>query len=67
MSIISYTKQVPADGNAKYMVVSWEGLALGNIPAGQHKAIWLRRTISAAAPATANDTYTIAYSADYTA
>ena len=30
MSIISYTKQVPADGNAKYMVVSWEGLANGD-------------------------------------
>jgi hypothetical protein len=42
------------------------GLALGNIPAGQHKAIWLRRTITAAAGATANDTFTISYYAEAT-
>ena len=30
MSIISYTKEVPSDGNAKYMVVSWLGLANGD-------------------------------------
>lgn len=34
------------------------GLALGTIPAGQHKAVWVRRVIPAAA-AGANDTYTI--------
>lgn len=34
------------------------GLALGNIPAGQHKAVWVRRTIAAATGA-ANDTYTL--------
>lgn len=34
------------------------GLALGTIPAGQHKAVWVRRTV-AAATAAANDTYTI--------
>ena len=43
------------------------GLALGGIPAGQHKAIWLRRTINAATAATASDPVTISYSADYTA
>lgn len=32
-----------------------EGLALGTIPAGQHKAVWVRRTIGAGAAA-ANDT-----------
>lgn len=42
------------------------GLALGDIPAGQHKAIWLRRTVSASAPASANDTFTLGYAADYT-
>ena len=42
------------------------GLALGDIPFGQHKAIWLRRTVTAAAPASANDTWTIAYGADFT-
>lgn len=42
------------------------GLALGDIPAGQHKAIWLRRTITAGAGASANDTWTLGYGADYT-
>lgn len=43
------------------------GLALGaSIPAGQHKAIWLRRTITAGSGASANDTFTLAYAADYT-
>jgi hypothetical protein len=37
------------------------GLALGNIPAGQHKAIWLRRTITAGAGSSANDTFTLGY------
>lgn len=31
-------------------------LALGNIPAGQHKAVWVRRSIAAASGAS-NDTY----------
>jgi hypothetical protein len=31
------------------------GYALGDIPAGQHKAIWFRRTINAAAAAYDND------------
>ena len=34
------------------------GLSLGNIPAGQHRAVWIRRIIPAAA-AGANDTYTV--------
>lgn len=42
------------------------GLALGDIPAGQHKAIWLRRTVSASAPASANDTWQLNFAADYT-
>jgi hypothetical protein len=41
------------------------GLALGDIPAGQHKAIWLRRTINAATAATASDTWSLGYAADY--
>jgi hypothetical protein len=31
------------------------GYALGDIPAGQHKAIWFRRTITAGASAYDND------------
>jgi hypothetical protein len=37
------------------------GLALGTIPAGQHIAIWLRRTITAGAGASASDTFTLGY------
>lgn len=37
------------------------GLALGNIPAGQHIAIWLRRTVTAGSGSSPNDTATLAY------
>lgn len=30
------------------------GIALGNIPAGQHRAFWVRRTVTAGAPASSN-------------
>lgn len=30
------------------------GLALGSIPAGQHRAVWQRRVVTAASPASAN-------------
>lgn len=43
------------------------GLALGDIPVGQHKAIWLRRTVAAASGATANDPWTLGFAADYVA
>ena len=39
------------------------GLALGNIPAGQHRAVWVRRTIGAATSAS-NDTYTLRVECD---
>lgn len=39
------------------------GLALGNIPAGQHRAVWIRRTVGAATPAS-NDTYTLRVEGD---
>ena len=37
------------------------GIALGNIPFGQHRSIWARRTVTAGATNSANDTYTIGY------
>jgi hypothetical protein len=40
------------------------GLSIGTIPAGQHKAFWLRRTITAGATAIANDTATFSYYAE---
>lgn len=42
------------------------GLALGNIPAGQHKAIWLRRTVNAGAGASANDAWELGFDAETT-
>lgn len=39
------------------------GIALGTIPAGQHQAIWLRRTITAATSA-ASDSFTIRVEGD---
>ena len=40
------------------------GLAIGNLPAGQHKAIWLRRTITAGAAAVNSDTFSIRVAGD---
>lgn len=39
------------------------GLALGDIPAGQHRAIWIRRTVNAAA-AVASDGFTLRVQGD---
>lgn len=39
------------------------GLSLGSIPAGQHKAVWVRRTVAAASPAN-NDTYLLRVQGD---
>lgn len=35
------------------------GIALGNIPPGQTRALWLRRTVTAGAPVTASDPFTV--------
>lgn len=42
------------------------GIALGNIPAGQHRAIWLRRTVNAGAGASANDTFELGFDCETT-
>jgi hypothetical protein len=39
-------------------------LSLGTIPAGQHKAIWLRRTITAASGSSASDTAQLTFSCE---
>lgn len=39
-------------------------LALGNIPAGQHRSIWLRRTVNAGAENLANDNAILAFDAE---
>lgn len=65
---INGTEQTVADEQTAPAGVSFSapstagtGLALGTIPAGQHKAIWLRRTITAGAGSSANDTCTLGY------
>lgn len=40
------------------------GLAIGNIPFGQHKAVWIRRTVTAAAAAVNSDTFSIRVAGD---
>lgn len=42
------------------------GISLGNIPAGQHKAIWLRRTVTAGSGSSASDTFTLGYRCETT-
>ncbi len=39
--------------------VEGSALVIGDIPAGQHKAIWIKRIVSAAAAAYANDTFSL--------
>lgn len=40
------------------------GLDMGNIPAGQKYALWIRRTVTAGAAAAADDSVTIKYDCD---
>jgi hypothetical protein len=43
---------------------SGNAIALGNIPAGQHRAFWIRRTITAGASAYTNDSVVIQVGGD---
>lgn len=40
------------------------GLALGTLPVGQHRALWLRRTVTAGSLASASDTFSLGYDAE---
>ncbi len=69
-SAINGTEQTVADENTAPTGVTFSepvnqgaGLAIGNLPSGQHKAVWVRRTINAAAAAS-NDTYTLRVGGD---
>ena len=70
-SAINGTEQtVPNESTApsgvSFSSPSTEGTALsiGNVPFGQHKAVWVRRTVSASAAAYTNDTFTIRVKCD---
>ena len=65
-SAVNGTEQtVAGEGNAPSGVTfvaapdEANAIALGDIPAGQHKAVWTRRTITAAAAAYSADTATL--------
>jgi hypothetical protein len=65
-SAINATEQTVANENTAPSGVSFsspsvEGsaLSLGNIPFGQHKAVWIRRVVTAGAAAYTNDTFTL--------
>lgn len=40
------------------------GLAVGTLAAGQHKAVWLRRTVAAGSASSANDTWTLGFNCE---
>jgi hypothetical protein len=60
-SAINGTEQTIADENTAPVGVTFGAgpVTLGDIPAGQHRALWERRTISAGCPAITGDSYTI--------
>lgn len=69
-SAVNGTEQTVANESTAPTGVTWvaaatlgAGVALGDIPAGQHKAVWLRRTITAGTTA-ATDTFTLRATGD---
>lgn len=55
-----------APSGVSFSAPSTEGAALtiGNIPAGQHKAVWVRRVVNSSAAAYTNDTFTLRVKCD---
>lgn len=69
-SAVNGTEQTVADENTAPSGVTFSaptsfagGLSIGDIPAGQHKAVWIRRTINAGA-AVASDSFTLRVQGD---
>jgi len=67
-SALNGTEQTVANENTAPAGVSFSapstagtGLALGDIPFGQHRAIWLRRTVNAGSGSSANDTWSLGF------
>lgn len=70
-SSVNGTEQTVANENTAPTGVTFSapssygtGLLLGDIPAGRHRAIWIRRTVTAGAAAYNNDGATIAVQGD---
>lgn len=73
-SAVNGTEQTVANENTAPTSVTFgtangEGnaLSIGNIPSGQHKAVWIKRIVSANAAAYTDDSYVISYSGDTSA
>ena len=70
-SVISGTEQTVADEDTPPAGVTWEeaageanAQAIGNMPAGSHKAVWIRRTVTAGAAADDLDSSVIVLKGD---
>jgi hypothetical protein len=70
-SAVNATEQTVVDESTAPSGVSFsspatEGVAvsLGNIPSGQHKAVWIRRTVNASSAAYTNDGFTLRVKCD---
>jgi len=70
-SAVNGTEQTVANENTAptsvtFSTAAGEGnaLSIGNIPSGQHKAIWIKRHINASAAAANDDSYIISYAGD---
>jgi hypothetical protein len=69
-SAVNATEQTVADENTAPSGVSFSapanfaaGISVADIPAGQHKALWVRRTVTAGAAA-ASDSFTLRFQCD---
>lgn len=60
------TNESTAPSGVTFGTAAGEGnaLSIGNIPAGQHKAIWIKRIVGAAATAANDDSYVLSYAGD---
>ena len=69
-SAVNGTEQTVANESSAPSAVSFTEpgvgteLSIGDIPATQHKAVWIRRTVTAAGSATDDDTYILKVSCD---
>lgn len=69
-SAVNGTEQTVANESSAPSAVSFTEpgvgteLSIGDIPAGEHKAVWIRRTVTAAGSATDDDTYILSVSCD---
>jgi|SRR5215212_4112675 len=70
-SAVNGTEQTVANENTAPTSVTFStaaneaaALSIGNIPNGQHKAIWIKRIVGAAAVAANDDSYVLSYAGD---